>query len=561
MRPARRTVPYTSLEAARAGMECVRRIPRSFLWHMPPWGLYADRAWAVVSGVAFDRSAETLLRGTSGVVTLAFGPKTRRFQTGALCGVRTLRAVAFPEGLERLDVHVPQGETKKSVGVFEWSGLAHVRLPRTLRTIGARVFANCGDLRAIEFPEGLEEIGEYTFHECGLRSLKIPASVVRLGFAAFNHCRALAEVEFAENSKLSEIDCFCFAETALRELELPESVKSVEMCAFHSCRDLRVVYAHKGRVPCARLCFNPHVLVGPPRLERAGNALVWDLRALKRVALPDGVDRVGERWFAGSGVEAVCFPESVRIISPEAFRGCARLKTLKFSRDCKILQIWAGAFAESGLEAFVAPASLRMLAQGAFWKCARLKRAKLNAELMALGSTELETDQWANVGVFESSALERVDLPAELRDLKRHAFYGCKALQHVDLPKSLYFMGERVLGCTGLRNVEIPGSVHVIERDAFRGCAELVRVVLSEGLEKLGPHCFAGCTLRKVKLPASVREICEGAFDCCGSLVRVTIPAKSALQIVGRVAFARTRVARKQVLFLGTVTEEPDAFQ
>ena len=109
--------------------------------------------------------------------------------------------------------------------------------------------------------------------------------------------------------------------------------------------------------------------------------------------------------------------------------------------------------------------------------------------------------------------------------------------------------------------MEIPGSVHVIERDAFRGCAELVRVVLSEGLEKLGPHCFAGCTLRKVKLPASVREICEGAFDCCGSLVRVTIPAKSALQIVGRVAFARARVARKQVLFLGTVTGEPDAFQ
>ena len=38
---------------------------------------------------------------------------------------------------------------------------------------------------------------------------------------------------------------------------------------------------------------------------------LWNLRYLKRMALPDGLETVGTRWFAGSFVEEVSVPASV----------------------------------------------------------------------------------------------------------------------------------------------------------------------------------------------------------------------------------------------------------
>lgn len=105
-------------------------------------------------------------------------------------------------------------------------------------------------------------------------------------------------------------------------------MKSIGRLAFTSCHSLSVIYAPGSRLPCTKIGFDTPVLVGPPKLQKIGNELLWDLRRVKEVIIPDGVNEIGERWFANSEIEVVKLPAYVRSIYTEAFQDCKRLRKL-----------------------------------------------------------------------------------------------------------------------------------------------------------------------------------------------------------------------------------------
>ena len=53
-----------------------------------------------------------------------------------------------------------------------------------------------------------------------------------------------------------------------------------------------------------------------------GDRLLWDLRRLKDLVIPDGAQEIGEEWFMNSGVESVVVPASVEEIWAYAFYSC-----------------------------------------------------------------------------------------------------------------------------------------------------------------------------------------------------------------------------------------------
>ena len=52
------------------------------------------------------------------------------------------------------------------------------------------------------------------------------------------------------------------------------------------------------------------------------------LRGLRTVEFPDGLEAVGEGWLADSAVERVTIPASVREIRRYAFAFCEKLKSV-----------------------------------------------------------------------------------------------------------------------------------------------------------------------------------------------------------------------------------------
>ncbi len=92
-----------------------------------------------------------------------------------------------------------------------------VTIPGTVKKIGFRAFARCGNLEKVVLGEGLERIEKKAFVDCGLREITIPYSVREIGESAFFYCEQLETVT----------------------IQNPET--RVETSAFFECRNIKKI--------------------------------------------------------------------------------------------------------------------------------------------------------------------------------------------------------------------------------------------------------------------------------------------------------------------------------
>ena len=119
----------------------------------------------------------------------------------------------------------------------------------------------------------------------------------------------LRRVTFSEGSGLEKIGAGCFSGTGLREIVLPGTLREIRGTALKDC-PLRVVWVGDGCTACVQKCVDDSVEILPARDVPVGGKLLWDLRALGEVAIPEGVRRIGDYWFRGSRVQSVRVPAS-----------------------------------------------------------------------------------------------------------------------------------------------------------------------------------------------------------------------------------------------------------
>lgn len=125
------------------------------------------------------------------------------------------------------------------------------------------------------------------------------------------------------------------------------------------------------------------------------------------------------------------------------------------------------AFCETSLENVKLPASLREVSQGAFANCARLRSAEFDDGLEVLGTNEYLNNGDPPCGVFESSALESIRLPATLKRIEFSAFESCERLKSVTLPDKLEYIGKRCFCRSGLGSIRLPPALKAVESSTF----------------------------------------------------------------------------------------------
>ena len=116
------------------------------------------------------------------------------------------------------------------------------------------------------------------------------------------------------------------------------------------------------------------------------------------------------------------------------------------------------AFAKcSGLERVVIPASVKEIGRGAFSNCKSLKEVKFLGD-----NTKIDT------GVFEGcTALTTVDLPKKIKELPAFAFKNCTNLANITLPNTLKSIKVQALQNTAITDVYIPANITEVEPYAF----------------------------------------------------------------------------------------------
>lgn len=117
--------------------------------------------------------------------------------------------------------------------VFRGADLAHITLPKTLKTIGDRAFQK-STLEEITLPDSLESIGEECFDNClNLEKVSFGKNLTEFPLGAFSGCRKLKDLTLPEGTKKIGEEAFSSL-SSLETLSLPNSLKEIGPYAFFS---------------------------------------------------------------------------------------------------------------------------------------------------------------------------------------------------------------------------------------------------------------------------------------------------------------------------------------
>lgn len=428
-----------------------------------------------------------------------------------------------------------------------------------------------GTITSITFGENQREIGNNSFYGCALLSeVNIPDRITKLGGSAFMYCSALVDARLSRS--LTSLPEYAFNScTNLSGLRIPDGVKDVAYASLAYCEALDSVVIGKGVESIGKQAFfksslkrlivraavPPTVaadaftdemlastLVEVPKesLEAYRQAEVWKNFALLQAgddALFTGDDRTEEKDNPKDEPQALRY----RIISLEE-RTCAVMPGVDgeitaenpgvYSGDIVIpetIELTTSSTSEGEGEG--GPFTVVAIDPHAFNRCYDLRSLVMPNTITTIGES-------AFYGCYRSATegLTRIRMSDNLQYSGSYAFYGCGALQQVEIgnlanwcritfedarANPLPWAHHLVINGEERETLEIPAGVEEIRPYTFYNLLGVKRLVVPAGVKSIGQSafCFAD-DLEEVVLGPDVEYLHYAAFLMCPHITHVT---------------------------------------
>ena len=262
-------------------------------------------------------------------------------------------------------------------------------------------------------------------------------------------------------------------------------------------------------------------LFGITELDAEQSGIIYGVfsncKSLVSVALPEGMEKIGERAFSYcESLSSVVIPSSVTEICESAFYDCTSLTSVEIPSSVTVIGEYAFCGCTS-LTSVEIPEGVTEICKKAFEGC---NISELSHPCLTIRGGFAIKD---NVLLYCTSPSDSITIPEGVTEICESAFRGCTSLASVEIPPSITEIGERAfVGCTSLSSVAIGEGVTKIDWCAFRDCSSLSSVVIPPSVTKIDWCAFYGCSsLSSVSIPPSVAEIGKYAFFHCDSLSSV----------------------------------------
>ena len=173
--------------------------------------------------------------------------------------------------------------------------------------------------------------------------------------------------------------------------------------------------------------------------------------SLDAVVLPDGLETIGSRAFAGSGVTSVNLPASLTYIADDAFEG-TNLVNVDVEENCYAYR-WAVEHGFLGWEWRRLPDdTIEILAYSGNLSTIMVPSRISGYPVKSIGSQAFSGNP----------SMRSVSVPDGVTDIGNKAFYDCPKLREVNLPDTVRSIGTQLFCyCPQLTRVNIP--IHITE--------------------------------------------------------------------------------------------------
>ena len=473
-----------------------------------------------------------------------------------------LRILEIPQSIESIpdnyfkdcvnlqSVIISEGVTH--IGEHSFSNcrkLREITIPGTVKTIEKGAFENCQSLSKVTIAEGATAIGEEAFKNCkSLKSVSIANSVVEIGKAAFYECSSIETIVLPK--RLQSISNLLFGHCeSLKRVDIPEEVREIGVQAFYGCEKLYEIIVPEGVIKISPWsfsgCSSLRSVIIPKSVIEIGSWAFNNCTSLTSIIISGGITKIENIFSKCTSLVEVSIPDSVVEIWPSTFEGCSSLQSIQVSENNQCYTSINGIlYSKDKSKLIKAPEGLK------------------SREIVVPKSvTEIDNSAFRDMVYVVD-----IKLPDGLAVIGNCAFYGCRSLQKIHLPRSVCRLGKKSAGnifkdCSSLSDISvdegngafasingilfdktmtklikmpancgvehysIPNSVIEIVSNAFEGCHSLKCIELTDNVIKIGSGAFQNCiSLQTIEIPNSVIELCSSAFEGCSALQEIEIP-------------------------------------
>lgn len=365
-------------------------------------------------------------------------------------------------------------------------------IPDGVKIIESTAFMGTSNLNSIVIPNGVTTIKENAFYLCSnLKNVSIPTSVKSIGRDAFDfsvcskvnngyyisNCLIGADNEINGNFTIKDgtrlvADSAIKGNENLESITVPASVEIICDYALNfsseSLKNITVANENKyfssengvlfNKSKTELLCYpygkNETTYTVPNTVTKLAKASFSNCKlnklnlpnnlkyidesafqeiSLKSLSIPESVEYIGKYTFFMSGIETVNIPKRIATIEEGTFSCCINLKSVTIDNNIKHIGDYA------------------------FSRCYNLSDINISNNVTSIGK-----------GAFQSTIIQKIELPASLESIGGYAFNNCQNLQEVTIPnKEIKIDNRAFYNCPELNTVTIPAKVKEIGKNAF----------------------------------------------------------------------------------------------
>ena len=428
--------------------------------------------------------------------------------------------------------------------------------------IDERAFYNCRNLKTIVVPNSIYNIGQGAFSGCsGLISMTIPFAGSGVGGIGQNGLLGYVFGQTADDEMQRTMQYYNNNSTMTSYL--PVSLETVT-----------ITNGTKINYGSFNYCKGIKSIVLPESVETVSSKAFAGCTQLQEINL-DQVRIIEANAFDDTDLINACIP-NVESIGNYAFDGCKKIKNIIFSD--KITNIGEGAFRDcTSLSTLTLPVSVKSIGRGAFSGCDSLNEVyvewstplALNSSILDDGVTVYvprgcrtkyrQADFWRALNIkvkslplselvlFEDPMVKSICIKYWDTD-EDEELSKAEAASVTSLERIFSVMGQSKI--TIFNELQYFTGLQSIDGSAFYNCSSLNSVVLPLCIKSVDSKAFYGTGLNgQLVIPDGVTDIGENAFYGCSNIKSIVFP--STCLFVGKAAFSNC-TSLDTVLYLGT---------
>ena len=112
----------------------------------------------------------------------------------------------------------------------------------------------------------------------------------------------------------------------------------------------------------------------------------------------------------------------------------------------------------------------------------------------------------SNQSFSKLQGVDHISIPNSVTTMQEYAFYNAN-IKTIKIGTGLNSIPKNAFDSSTLESVEIPGNVKSIDDSAFSQSKNLQSITLDEGIETINTYAFQGTNVTSIRLPDSVKNV------------------------------------------------------